>query len=212
MDDTLLIEPHYFPSVAYLALLLRYPKVVLEVHAHYPKQTYRNRCYVQGANQVQLLTVPVQKGKGKIPTHAVQINHDEPWVAHHWRTLQSAYGNAPFFNFFAADFHDILLRKNHYLVDLSVAILTKCLEILQLEVRSLTLSQKYDSVAPKGFFDARNRLQPGFPPILPPYFRPVSYQQLFGNNFAPNLSVIDLLFCAGSRANSIIRQSFEQRG
>lgn len=209
MDDTLLIEPHYFPSVAYLAQLSRYSKVVLEVHEHFPKQTYRNRCYLQGANQVQLLTVPVRKVKGKVPTHAVQINHDEPWAAYHWRTLQSAYGKAPFFDFFATDFHDILLQKNHYLVDLSVAILTKCLEILQLEVQSLTLSQKYYSEAPKGFFDARNCLHPGLPPISPPYYRPVPYQQLFGSNFVPNLSVIDLLFCAGSRANSIIRQSIE---
>lgn len=179
------------------------------MHEHYPKQTYRNRCYVQGANQVQLLTVPVAKVKGKIPTHAVEINHDEPWVAHHWRTLQSAYGNAPFFDFFASDFHDILQQKNHFLVDLSVAILTKCLEILQLEVQSLTLSQKYQPVALTGVFDARSTLMSGLPPVLPPYFRSVSYQQLFGNNFAPNLSVIDLLFCAGSRANSIIRQSIE---
>ncbi len=207
MNNTLLIEPHYFPSVAYLALLSKYPKVMLEVHEHYPKQTYRNRCYVQGPNRLQPLTVPVRKGRGKVPTHAVQINHDEPWAAHHWRTLQSAYGKAPFFDFFAADFHDILQQKNNYLVDLSVTILTKCLEILQLEVQSLTLSQNYHSAVPKGFFDARNTLPPGLPPILPPYFRPVSYQQLFGNNFVPNLSVIDLLFCAGSRANSIIRQS-----
>lgn len=209
MNDTLLIEPHYFPSVAYLALLSKYPKVVIEVHEHYPKQTYRNRCYVQGANQVQLLTVPVHKVKGKVPTHAVQINQDMPWIAHHWRTLQSAYGNAPFFDFFASDFHDILQRKDHYLVDLSVTILTKCLEILQLEVQSLTLSQKYYSVIPEGVFDARSTLLPGLPPVSLPYFQPVPYQQLFGNNFVPNLSVIDLLFCAGSRANSIIRQSTE---
>ncbi|MGB3781315.1 MAG: WbqC family protein [Tunicatimonas sp.] len=212
MRDTLLIEPHYFPSVAYLSLLSKYPKVVLEVHEHYPKQTYRNRCYVQGPNQLQLLTVPVRKGKGKVPTHAVTINHDEPWAAHHWRTLQSAYGNAPFFDFFAPDIHDIFKRKNYYLVDLSVAILTKCLEILQLEVESLTLSQKYHSVVPAGFFDARSILAPGLPPVMPPYFRPVAYQQLFGNNFVPNLSVIDLLFCAGSRANSVIRQSIEEQG
>jgi hypothetical protein len=207
LNDTLLIEPHYFPSVAYLALLAKYPKVVLEVHEHYPKQTYRNRCYVRGANRVQLLSVPVHKTSGKVPTQLVRINHRAPWATHHWRTLQSAYGKAPFFDFFAADFHDILFQKTHFLVDLSVVILTRCLEILQLNAVSLTLSQRYRPLAPAGVFDARNTLRPTLPPSLPAYFEPIEYQQLFGSNFVPNLSVIDLLFCAGSQANSIIRQS-----
>ena len=207
MDGSLLIEPHYFPSIAYLVLLAKYPHVVLEVHEHYPKQTYRNRCYIQGANQVQLLSIPIRKVTGKVLTKDIRMESGMAWRHHHWRTLQSAYGNAPFFDFFASDFHDILYQKNHFLVDLTIPILTKCLEIVQLLTYPLTYSQSYQRGPSAGIFDARNVLTPALPPSWPGFFQPVSYPQVFGKDFAPNLSVIDLLFCEGSQANSIIHRS-----
>lgn len=212
MNHTVLIEPHYFPSIAYVALLSRYPNVTLEIYEHYRRQTYRNRCYVRGANQVQLLSIPVLKDSGKVRTRDIRIEEGQAWRHHHWRTLRSAYGKAPFFDFFASDFHDILYRKNHFLVDLTFSILTKCLEILQLTSVSLTHSQSYQSVPSTGFFDARDVLKDALPPPLPPFFRPVSYTQVFGKDFVPNLSVIDLLFCEGSQANSIVRRSIMYPG
>ncbi|MBC7920224.1 MAG: WbqC family protein, partial [Ferruginibacter sp.] len=35
----------------------------------------------------------------------------------------------------------------------------------------------------------------------------IAYVQNFGNTFVPNLSVVDLLFCEGTRARSILEQS-----
>ena len=212
MEGSLLIEPHYFPSVAYVALLSQFPTVVLEVQEHYPKQTYRNRCYVQGANRVQLLSVPVVKASGKVLTKDIRIESGLTWRHHHWRTIQSAYGKAPFFDFFASDFHDILYQKNHFLVDLTTTILTKCLEILQLDDSRLTHSQSYEKIPAEGLFDARDILRAALPPSAPPFFRPVVYTQVFGKDFVPNLSVIDLLFCEGSQANSIIRRSIMYPG
>ena len=212
MTGSLLIEPHYFPSVAYVALLARHAATVLEVHEHYSKQTYRNRCYVQGANRVQLLSIPIQKSSGKVFTKDIKIDSGASWRLHHWRTVQSAYGNAPFFDFFASDFYDILFQKSHFLVDLTTSILTKCLEILQLSPSRLTHSQSYQKVASKGCFDARDTFSAALPPSWPTFFRPIPYTQVFGKDFVPNLSVIDLLFCEGSQANSIIRRSIVYPG
>ena len=212
MGRSLLIEPHYFPSVAYVALLSRHPDVILEVHEHYLKQTYRNRCYVQGANRVQLLSIPILKSPGKVLTKDVRIDSGSAWRHHHWRTIQSAYGKAPFFDFFASDFYDILYRRSHFLVDITTTILTKCLEILQLSTTQLTHSQSYQSAPSAGIFDARNILSTALSPPWPDFFRPVRYTQVFGKDFVPNLSVIDLLFCEGSQANSIVRRSIMYPG
>ena len=212
MEGSLLIEPHYFPSVAYVALLAQHTENKLEVYEHYPKQTYRNRCYIQGANRVQLLSVPVKKTSGKVLTKDVVIDNSVAWRHHHWRTIRSAYGNAPFFDFFASDFHDMLFQKSHFLIDLTIPILTKCLEILQLPNSRLTHSPHYQKVLTGGSFDARNVFRTALPPTWPTFFRPMPYPQVFGKDFVPNLSVIDLLFCEGSQANSIIRRSIVYSG
>ncbi|MEL6539225.1 MAG: WbqC family protein [Bacteroidota bacterium] len=39
------------------------------------------------------------------------------------------------------------------------------------------------------------------------YYQPVSYPQVFGRAFTPNLSIIDLLCCEGQHATDILRQS-----
>ena len=212
MGESILIEPHYFPSIAYFALLSQYSDVILEVFEHYPKQTYRNRCYIQGANRVQLLSVPIKKRSGKVLTKDIRVESGLSWRNHHWRTIRSAYGKAPFFDFFAPDFYDILYQKNHFIIDLSINTMTRCLKILQFSTHSLTCSQSYQKLPSEGVFDLRNALMPGLPPPLPAFFRPISYTQVFGKDFVPNLSVIDLLFCEGSRANSIIRRSIMYLG
>ena len=207
MKSKLLIEPHYFPSVAYFSWLTRYASTTLEIYDHYPKQTYRNRCYVRGANRVQMLSIPIQKVRGKTLTRDIQVEAGQSWRHHHWRTIRSAYGNAPFFDFFAQTFHDILYQKNQFLIDINTTILTECRQILQLSDKVLTHSQSYQKAPPRHTDDLRDALTPRLSPHQLPYFRPVPYNQVFGKDFAPNLSVIDLLFCEGSQANSIIRRS-----
>ena len=39
------------------------------------------------------------------------------------------------------------------------------------------------------------------------YYKPESYNQVFGNMFVKDLSIIDLIFCAGPEASKIIYNS-----
>ncbi len=204
--EGLLIELHYLPCIQYFTHLLQYEKVVLEAHEHYPKQTYRNRCRVRTAQQVMTLSVPVSKGPGKPATRDVKIDYHQPWLKDHWRTIASAYGKAPFFPDYAPFFEKILFKKYTFLFDLNLELLTNCLFLLGVK-KNIAITTGYREEAPEGVKDLRNAVilqKEGITEVVHNF---VDYRQVFGSNFAPNLSIVDLLFCQGPAAKAIISQS-----
>jgi hypothetical protein len=109
----LLTEIQYHPPAALFAELLRADGILLEAHEHYRKQTYRNRCLIRTAQGVQPLTVPVIDGNRaeKVTAAAIEIDYRQNWIHRHWRTLQTAYGNSPYFEYYADYLHDIYVGK-----------------------------------------------------------------------------------------------------
>lgn len=208
--DAVIIDLHFLPCVEYFARILHSGKIFIEINEHYVKQTYRNRCYVQISNKVQALTVPVIKGTGKVKVKDVRIAYHQRWQDHHWRTISSAYGNAPFFDFLAYEFHDILYKKYQFLVDLNLDLLTKCLELLGMEDKQIILTNDYHKPTERQIMDYRNVVSPKKNQTEDHFFEPLPYRQVFGKDFVPNLSVIDLLFCEGSRAKYIISRSISR--
>ncbi len=199
------IELHYFPCLAYFACLLPYTTVVLEAHENYIKQTYRNRCSILTANKIVSLSVPVVKGNTKQKTKDIQIDYKENWLKDHWRTIASAYGKAPFFSELAPIFESVLYRKYRFLFDLNQEILTKCLYLLGWK-KQISVSEQYleEGITPA---DYRNRIHPKKTEVWSDVYQPVPYFQNFGNDFVPNLSILDVLFCEGTYASEIIRRS-----
>jgi hypothetical protein len=199
VSDTLLIDLHYLPCLDYVCGLLQHDRVLLEAQEHYQKQSYRNRCYVRSAHAVERLTVPVLAGTHKQPIRDVRIDYDPNWVAQHRRCWQSAYGKAPFYEFYAPELWPVYARKPRFLFDLNLELLTKCLSLLGERV-NLSLTETYQTGLQAGVLDARgrvsgpNRGEDGFFGPLP------AYDQNFGEDFASNLSIVDLLFCVGPSA------------
>lgn len=205
--SVLLIDLHYLPSIAYFSCLLPYETVRLEAHEHYQKQTYRNRCYILTSQQVDRLTVPVRHSSGvKTPYQRLEIDYSQPWVDKHWRALSTAYSKAPYFEYFAPAFHDVLSKPYASLFELNLTLLQTCCKLLQLE-RQFELSTHYEKTPDEQVVDARGHIHPRHRLEVSPYFRPITYPQVFGHEFHPNLSVLDLLFCEGANAPTILQKS-----
>lgn len=195
----LLIDLQYLPCLDYMTALVQTDRVQIEAHEQYQKQSYRNRCYVLTANKVDALAVPVQHGTRHQPIRDLRIDNEQPWQTHHWRTIQASYGKAPFFEYYAPDF-EIILRKNQsFLLDLNLELLTLCLKLLGVGT-PINLTECYEKIPPPGLFDARSRINPRNGPGKHLFYHPEPYMQNFGQNFVPNLSIIDLLFCQGPDA------------
>jgi hypothetical protein len=206
-NSTLLIDLQYLPCTRFFSTLLQFDEIVLESHEHYVKQSYRNRCYILGANKVEMLIVPVLDGNKKILVKDIQIDYQQKWPEIHWRTIKAAYGKSPFFEFFGDEFQQALQKKPQFLWDLNYELLTICLKFLQVN-KTIRLTENYEKELKSSVFDARALINPKKNHETDMLYQSIAYQQNFGNEFVPNLSIIDLLFCRGNQSLGILKKSF----
>lgn len=200
-----LIEAHYLPSIEYFACIGQFEEVLIEARENFVKQSYRNRCYINIANGVIPLIIPILH-YGKKPIKDTVIDYHQPWVKNHWNSIQSAYRKAPFFEFYAENIEKILFKKRKYLFDLNHELLTNCLEVLKINSKILQ-TQSYQERISDEYFDARSIIHPKKNYKSNRFYTSVSYYQIFGRNFVENLSIIDLLFCVGPEAGYIVSRS-----
>jgi hypothetical protein len=222
----LLTELHYHPPAALFAELQRADGILIEAHEHYRKQTFRNRCLVRTAQGVQPLTVPVIDGNRaeKVSISEIEIDYRQNWIHRHSRTLQTAYGNSPYFEYYADYLHDIYVRKPILLFDLNLQFLRLLLRCFRLTL-PLHLTAEYHahySAQPSlenfglpssqaVIIDRRDWLTPKTASRTPEPDRPAAhplvrpYPQVFGPGFEPGLSVLDLLFSQGPAAGGFLQ-------
>lgn len=199
-----IIELHYLPSAAYIAQLHVYPDLHIDGYEHYVKQTYRNRCTILTANGLDALSVPVVGSGKKIISKDIQIDHQQKWMNRHWRAIQSAYGRAPYFEYYAEEYQAIMQKKHQFLFDLSTEMLTQCLENLQFNIQ-LRNTTSYVGIVEPPENDLRDRISTKTNAGELNLYKPVPYQQVFGSNFVDNLSILDLIFCEGPRSGDILK-------
>ena len=196
-----LLATTYFGPVQWYQKLNQSDRCLIERHDHFIKQTYRNRCVIATTNGLQALTVPIERFEG---AHCamlnIRISDHGSWRHLHWNALQSAYGESPFFEFYADDIRPFFERRWDFLVDFNMEITQKMCELLDIQPH-ITLTDAYVSADEEGVTDYRDAIRPKNP--LPDNsFQPRRYYQVYEqkHGFQPNLSVLDLLFNEGPEA------------
>jgi hypothetical protein len=205
--SSILIDLHYLPSLEYFCALYSCDKILLEKHEHFIKQSFRNRCYINTSQGTQMLIVPVTEKHGKVSVEEIKIDHRQKWQNNHWRSIESAYRKAPFFEFYSDDLKDIIYQEHEYLFHLNYDLLSFCLKCMGVRPSiSETVIFEKEVIAP--YSDLRSVITPKKAYSDRSYYSPAPYQQVFGNTFVANLSFIDLLFCEGPRSIDVIRSSW----
>jgi WbqC-like protein family len=206
MDQTLLIDLHFAPSLEYFVTLKNFQNIRLEKKEHYVKQSYRNRCYIKTTHGVEMLSIPLSGKHGKVPYDQVAIDYSTRWQNVLWRTIESAYRNSPFFEHYSDDLHKILYSGTISIFDFNLQILSFCLESLKL-THNLSVTTEYEKVVNAQFSDMRDLITTRNTYLGRELYRPTPYYQVFGNSFDENLSVFDLLFCTGPQAGTVLHAS-----
>lgn len=203
---TAILSSAYFAPIQWYQKLNRYENIVIEQHDNFIKQTYRNRCVIATTQGLQALTIPVERPSDarldKTQLKDICISDHGNWRHLHWKALLSAYGESPFFEYYADDIHPFYEKKYKFLLDFNMEINAKMMELLDIEKSSLSLSNEYSSYEGDcDTVDFREVIRPKHPgedkEWQPKKYYQV-YQQKFG--FQPNLSILDLLFNEGNEA------------
>lgn len=194
----MIVQPAYFAPVIQYVALVSTEDLIYEVEDNFQKQTYRNRCYIYGANGKQLLTVPiVHSGSDKNrKTRDIKIDHSFNWKNLHIKSLQAAYRSSPYFEYYEDEILSIYRKKHIFLLDLNFDCIEVIAECLQLE-HNCNKSKKYQ-LDTNPIIDLRNLVNAK----SKQEYLLKNYKQVFDNKygFISNLSILDLLFNEGTNA------------
>jgi hypothetical protein len=192
-----LFLPTYFSPISQYNAIVKSDEIVFEVEDNYQKQTYRNRCYIFGANGKQTLNIPVkhQKTTEKKKTKNALVENDSKWQSHHLKSLQSAYRTSPFFEFYIDDLMPIFKKKYRFLLDVNIDTYLILSEALELE-SYYSKTTEYGKDSSKNDFRFLSEIK------QKPQTEPQKYIQMFDDKhgFLPNLSILDLIFMEGPNA------------
>jgi len=198
----ILVPTAYLPPVGYMACLVSC-EARIEVCETYPKQTIRNHCIIYGPNGSQQLSVPVERVNGNhTATKDIRISNHQDWQRIHWRTIETAYNNSPFFLFYRDYFQPVYERTTGWLTDLNDELLQIISSCLKVELKT-SFTEKYER-SPEGITDLRKErfrhLGAGTSAFhrYPQVFEPV-------HGFITNLSIIDLIFNLGPESLTYLR-------
>ena len=198
----------YLPPVSWCLAAWGTDVVRLEACENYQKGSLRNRCFIAGPNGVQRLSIPLVKGKHQqTPVREVRIAYDEPWQRQHWRTICTAYGNAPFFEHYTDELAVFYERRFEFLFDFNFSLLTHIFQKKLGRKGQFELTETWlPPATPVAETDLRQAFS-GEQHEWPAWFIPTRYAQVFAerSGFTPNLSVLDLLFCCGKHAGDLLR-------
>ena len=195
-----ILSTAYWPNLHYFYYLLNSETVFIEQFEHYQKQSFRNRTQILSANGVLDLSVPVKKKAVKELTKDIEISYAENWQLKHWRAITSAYKNSPYFEHFESELAIFYTDKHENLLTFNFQQIQTLLKILKLK-KEVLLTSDYQK-QPENFSDLREIIHPKSDHRLDPVTRIVlekPYYQTFETkfDFAPNLSILDLLFNKG---------------
>ena len=183
---------------------------MVDLGEHFIKRSERNRARIMTSDGVMELTAQVARAnRPRQPMHTMQLDYSKRWQHQHWVSILSAYKSSPYFDFYGEEFAPFFERQYEFLVDWNRDLCHTAMRALGIG-KELNISDRWINAERSSEFDCdlRGAFSPKPRLAMPDErFTPQEYCQVFADRqpFAPNLSILDLLFCEGPSSVSILR-------
>jgi len=201
--NNILFPIFYLPPISWFIKFLKEDNnVFLEKWENFPKQTYRNRAYIYGANGKLPLVIPI-KHTGNRLYRDIKISYSEDWQKLHWKSIKIAYQSSPFFEFYEEDLRKIYLYDIENLMDFNLNSLEIILNILKCKKEKSFTKEYYKNPKEnddyRDFFSAKKQGE----------IEMVEYYQVFLDRlgFISDLSVVDLVCNLGPESLGYIKSN-----
>lgn len=226
MKTIVIMQPGYLPWMGWFELLSRSNIFVVYDIVQYDKNGWRNRNRIKTANGPLWLTVPAQSG-GSPALSEILIDNKTNWRQKHLQSILYNYQKSPYFKLYFAGIENILKQEWLKLNDINLAFINYFADCLGLSNKKIVVASKepkptvnnwltqgkverlvdickyykanvfYEPSGGKNYLEpesaefAKKKIKLVFQNIIP-----VPYPQLY-EDFAPGLSIVDLLFNLG---------------
>jgi hypothetical protein len=215
------MQPTYLPWSGYFNLLAEADKFVFLDDVQFERQSWQSRNRILLDGKEHLLVVPVKRdGLGTMINQAT-ISNENRWRRTHWRTLQAAYGKAPYGEKLLAVLKPFYEEENtQHLSDLNQSIIRALASAMAIETstfraselkcegqRSVRLAKICDTLgcdeylSPRGseaYLREDNFVEEADAKLSFQEFEPVPYRQYRADRFVSHLSVVDVIANLGT--------------
>ncbi len=195
-----LLPAFYLPPISWFSIFLDSENEILfEQFESFPKQTYRNRTNIYGANGKLSLIIPIIHN-GNREFKSTEISYREDWMDIHWKSIKNMYQSSPYFEYYEDKLKGLYDTKEKYLLDFNLKSIDIVQKILKTE-KAYSLNDEYIK------FPKEINYRENFSPKKPSEFEMEQYYQIFEDKFGflKDLSILDLICNKGPESTTYIK-------
>ncbi|MDQ8143195.1 WbqC family protein [Chryseobacterium sp. CFS15] len=198
--QNILLPVFYLPPISWFSEFLNPEnEVVFEQFETFPKQTFRNRTNIYGANGKLSLIIPINHN-GSREFKNTEMSYREDWQKLHWKSIKTAYQSSPYFEYYEDKLIKLFENKEKFLLDFNIKSIKIILDILKTE-KAYSLNKEYIKNPEEVNFREK------FSAKIPSEYEMNEYYQTFSDKmgFLNDLSIVDLICNKGPESMTYIK-------